>query len=236
VPTPDWRTIRLENIRHTYENPEGENGFQLGPIDLTIEAGEVVFVTGGNGSGKTTLVKILAGLYSPDAGRIVVDGKPVCESGQDNHRQHFSAVFADFHLFEKLLGLSTLDAEATEYLRHLRLDHKVKVEAGKLSTIRLSQGQKKRLALLTAYLEGRSIYLFDEWAADQDPNFREFFYREVIPGLKARGKTVIVVTHDERYFHLADRLIKLEFGRLISDGMTDAGGVRSRLQAVGQGA
>jgi putative ATP-binding cassette transporter len=125
-------------------------------------------------------------------------------------------VFSDFHLFESLLGLDMpeLDARARHYLKQLHLEHKVRFNNGSLSTTELSQGQRKRLALLTAYLENRSIYIFDEWAADQDPQFKNIFYNELLPALKARGKTVLVITHDDRFYHLADRIIKLDYGKL----------------------
>jgi putative ATP-binding cassette transporter len=215
----NWHKIVLSDIEFRYKG-DGDSSFQVGPLNFWLQQGETVFVTGGNGSGKTTLIKILAGLYRPQLGKILVDGVAVTDSDVDDYRQKFSAIFFDFHLFDKLHGLPGMDEEAASYLKHLRLDNKVKVENGELSTINLSQGQKKRLALLTAYLEDRPIYIFDEWAADQDFGFREFFYYEIIPGLKRRNKTVIVISHDDRYFHLADRLVKLEFGRVV-DGVSD---------------
>ena len=134
-------------------------------------------------------------------------------------REHFSAVFSDFYLFERLLGLlgPELELQAQQFLQQLKLSEKVKVAHGKLSTIDLSQGQRKRLALLTAYLEDRPIYIFDEWAADQDPYFKNIFYMHLLPELKARGKTVLVVSHDDRYYHVADRVIKLDEGQLAGD-------------------
>jgi len=128
-------------------------------------------------------------------------------------------VFADFFLFEALLGLTSpaLDRRAQAYLQRLALTDKVRIEQGRLSTLDLSQGQRKRLALLTAYLEDRPVYVFDEWAADQDPFFKNVFYMELLPELKASGKTIFVISHDDRYYHLADRLIKLEDGQVVSD-------------------
>ncbi len=133
------------------------------------------------------------------------------------YRQLFSTVFADFYLFDRLLGLqlADVDSQAQTYLEQLQLTHKVSVQNGKLSTTALSQGQRKRLALLTAYLEDRPIYLFDEWAADQDPFFREIFYQQLLPELKQRGKALLVISHDNRYFQLADRLLKLDYGKII---------------------
>jgi putative ATP-binding cassette transporter len=126
-------------------------------------------------------------------------------------------VFSDFHLFENLHGMEMLDDQAKHYLKRLQLDHKVQVQDGVLSTTELSQGQRKRLALMTAYLEGRPIYLFDEWAADQDPVFKEVFYYQLLPELKARGKTIIVISHDDRYYHIADRVIKMDSGKIVHD-------------------
>lgn len=216
---PDWQQLDLEGITHTYYHERADEQFVLGPIDLTFQRGELVFLVGGNGSGKTTLLKLLAGLYVPESGRIRLDGQTVSDSDRDAYRQFFSIVFSDFYLFEDLLGLEMpgLDVLAEQYLKLLQLDHKVQVKEGTLSTTELSQGQRKRLALLAAYLEDRSFYVFDEWAADQDPRFKEVFYYQLLPSLKARGKTVLVISHDDRYYHIADRIIKLEYGKLAYD-------------------
>lgn len=216
---PRWGALELEAVTHSYRR-EGEDApFVLGPISLTLRPGELVFLTGGNGSGKTTLAKLLTGLYAPEGGRICLDRRPITDETRDEYRQHFSAVFSDFHLFESLLGLDApaLDERARAYLSRLQLDNKIGLKDGVLSTIDLSQGQRKRLALLTAYLEDRPIYLFDEWAADQDPLFKRFFYVELLPELKARGKTIVVITHDDQYYNLADRLIRLDYGKVTSD-------------------
>jgi putative ATP-binding cassette transporter len=208
--------IELDNITHTYHT-DRDGQFTLGPISLSFKPGELVFIVGGNGSGKSTLAKLIAGLYEPESGTIRWDGKVVDSGSLDAYRQLFSAVFSDFYLFERLLGLQlqNLDTQAQQYLQQLQLDHKVQVNQGMLSTLDLSQGQRKRLSLLTAYLEDRPIYLFDEWASDQDPYFREIFYKQILLELKQQGKAVLVISHDDRYFHLADRLIKLEYGQRV---------------------
>ena len=213
----NWTSLELQGATHSYHREKENSTFTLGPVDLKINSGELLFVTGGNGSGKTTLVKILSGLYAPEAGTIMLNGKPVTDDNRDHYRQYFSVVFSDYFLFDKLHGLPKLDSQVKDYLTRLQLDHKVQVNNGELSTTELSQGQRKRLALLTAYLEDRPIYIFDEWAADQDPQFREVFYYELLPDLKARGKTIIVVSHDDRYYNVADRLIKLDYGQVASD-------------------
>ena len=215
----NWKSLELDAITHAYNRENTDNTFTLGPINLKFQPQEVVFIVGGNGSGKTTLAKLLIGLYSPEEGEIRLDGHSITDENRDEYRQSFSVVFTDFFLFDSLLGLDNIniDGDARYYLEKLQLDQTVRVRDGVLSTINVSQGQRKRLALLTAYLEDRAIYLFDEWAADQDPVFKEIFYLQLLPELKARGKTVIVISHDDRYYHVADRIIKLDYGRIEYD-------------------
>jgi putative ATP-binding cassette transporter len=217
IETDYANTIELKQVKHSYYRETEDSHFELGPIDLSFKRGEVVFLIGGNGSGKTTLAKLLLGLYQPSHGEIVVDGRVIDEASYDNYRQLFSAVFVDFYLFDELLGFHgvDLDKQAQEYINKLQLGHKVTVEKGRLSTTNLSQGQRKRLTLLAAYLEDRQFYVFDEWAADQDPEFKRFFYTDILSDLKERGKTVLVISHDEQFFHVADRYIKMDFGQVV---------------------
>jgi len=219
VSVQSWQKLELVGVTHAYHSEKEENGFTLGPINLTFYPGELIFLVGGNGSGKSTLAKLLVGLYAPESGQIYLDGKPITDDNREWYRQHFSTVFADFYLFERLLGIEIprLDAQTENYLVKLHLEHKVQVKNGTLSTTALSQGQRKRLALLTAYLEDRPIYLFDEWASDQDPQFKEIFYKQILLELKQQGKTIIAISHDDRYFHLADRVLKLDYGKLEYD-------------------
>ena len=212
---PGCEQIELVGVTHAYPVP-GDDGFVLGPLDLTLRPGEVVFLVGGNGSGKTTLAKLIAGLYAPASGEVRLNGLPLTESDRERYRQLFSVVFSDPYVFEHLLGMENagLDALASSYLDLLELATKVRVEGGRFSTTDLSHGQRKRLALLTALLEDRPVYVLDEWAADQDPRFKELFYTRFLPELKARGKAVVVISHDDRYFHAADTIIKLDYGML----------------------
>jgi putative ATP-binding cassette transporter len=216
VPLAAWNSIELSEVTHEYHREGQEGGFLLGPINLTLQPGEIVFVVGGNGSGKTTLIKLLTGLYTPLGGQILLDERPVNAESREAYRQLFAVVFDDAMVFEGLWGVSRedRDARARRYLAELRLEHIVQISEGKFSTTELSRGQRKRLALLTAYLEDRSIYVFDEWAADQDPTFKKVFYEQLLPELKRRGKTVVAITHDDRYFAVADRLVKMEDGRI----------------------
>lgn len=210
--------LELQGVCHQFTNAADDSKFNLGPLDLSIRQGEILYIVGGNGSGKTTLAMLLLGLYAPEKGTIFLNGVAVNVGNLGEYRKHFSAVFSDFHLFEQILGTDRdeLSNRASHYVKLLGLHHKVKVVDSRFSTLDLSSGQRKRLALVSAYLEDRQVYVFDEWAADQDPKFKRIFYTELLPDLKARGKTVIVITHDDSYFACADRIIKLEEGKLQS--------------------
>jgi putative ATP-binding cassette transporter len=211
--------VQLTGIRFSYPSTEADHaGFTLGPLDFSLSAGELVFVVGGNGSGKSTFVKVLTGLYPPDAGEISVGGVRIDSARQVAYRELYAVVFADFHLFRGLLGLpgGEVASRAREYLQRLELADKVALTPEGFSTLDLSQGQRKRLALVTAWLEDRPCYVFDEWAADQDPEYKAIFYEQLLPELRARGKAVVVVTHDDRWFHLGDRVVKLEDGHAVA--------------------
>lgn len=237
VRRPEWNRLELVGVTHRYYREQEDGDFHLGPIDLSFRPGELVFLVGGNGSGKTTLALLLLGLYAPESGLIRLDGVPIGETNRDAYRRLFAAVFSDFHLFESLLGLERtgLDVRAREYLSRLQLQDKVRITDGVFSTQSLSQGQRKRLALLTAYLEDRPFYVFDEWAADQDPVFRRVFYEELLPDLRGRGKTALVITHDDQYFAVADRCLRMDLGKL-ADVSEGAGALRydTQLSAGGE--
>jgi len=213
-----WSSLELVNVNHAYHGDTEGHQFTLSNINLKFQPGEIVFIVGGNGSGKSTLIKLITGLYSPDRGKILFNNEPVSDRNREWYRQQFSVIFYDFYLFDRLIGIDTSQQQQIQnYLALLEIDNKVTIKDGVLSTIDLSQGQRKRLALLTAYLEDRPIYVFDEWASDQDPVFKAVFYQKLLPELKQRGKTVIAVTHDDRYFAECDRLIKLDYGRVVGE-------------------
>jgi putative ATP-binding cassette transporter len=214
-----FESLELAGVKHRYHREREDDSFMLGPVDLVLRRGELVFLVGGNGSGKSTLAKVVTGLYPPDGGQIRLNGVAIDDTNRDDYRQSFSTVFSDYFLFDRIAGAGSPEADqnARRYLELLHLNHKVTVKNGAFSTTQLSQGQRKRLALLCAYIEDRPFYLFDEWASDQDPLFKEVFYNELLPELRSRGKAVLVITHDDRYFGSADRLIKLDYGRITSD-------------------
>lgn len=206
--------LELKDVKFTYKNANGEQ-FTVGPLNCHFKSGEITFISGGNGSGKSTLAKLLTGLYQPDEGQIAVSGQAL---NSEALGRYFTTIFSDFYLFDKLYGLDYRQKadEIQRYLEVFRLQDKVEIKNGRFSTVKLSTGQRKRLALLVSYLEDKPIYLFDEWAADQDPEFRKFFYLVLLPELKARGKMVIAITHDDRYFDKADQHLKMEMGQIVS--------------------
>ncbi len=224
-PYKDFRTIEYNALRFSYP-AQGEAGFSVGPVSLTVSRGETLFIVGGNGSGKSTTLRLITGLYRAKSGKITVDGKPVRKDQVPGLRELFSAVFADFHLFDRLYGLEGIDpARVDALLEEFGLADKVRYENGAFTERHLSTGQSKRLALIGALLEDREIYIFDEWSAEQDVEYRRYFYTKVLAQLKAAGKTVIAVTHDERFFHHADRVIKLEMGKIAWERRFTAEGV-----------
>lgn len=223
-----WNSLNLQAIEYAYPGENTEKGFRIGPLNFTLRRGETVFLIGGNGSGKSTLARILTGLYRPSAGQIRLDRLLITENHRSAFHRLFSTVFSDFFLFDQVLDRNGRFAESETFepwLHILQMNRKVQFDQGRLQRKNLSQGQRKRMALLLAILEDRPILLLDEWAADQDPAFRSIFYHQVLPKLKAAGKTIVAITHDERYFHVADRLLKVDQGQLL-----ELEGFRSRSQ------
>lgn len=212
---PGFETIDLRDLVYSHHAPDGEASFVVGPIRLTVRRGEVVFIVGGNGSGKSTLLMLLTRLYEPERGHIVWDDEPVDARNARDYRHLFSAIFSDFHLFDRLYGFpQTPDDTVEALIDEYEMSGKVGFSKGRFSTLDLSTGQRKRVALAVAVLEDRPVLVFDEWAADQDPRFRRYFYETLIPAFRDAGKTVIAVTHDDRFFSTADRVLVMDAGML----------------------
>lgn len=214
APTPPQvRSVKIRQVSFSYKKENIDEQFSVGPIDMEAYAGEILFVIGGNGSGKTTFAKLLTGLYEPDQGELLINDEVVDSAGMS---EYFSTVFSPAYLFEKLYSHNVADREeeVMRLLKLLQLDHKVVIKDNTYNTIELSGGQRKRLALFQCYLEDSPIYLFDEWAADQDPEYRKFFYRTLLPEMRKMGKIIIAITHDDHYFDVADRIYKMNQGKL----------------------
>jgi putative ATP-binding cassette transporter len=211
----EFKRITLNNISFSYPNDPA--GFSSGPFNESINAGELIFVVGGNGSGKSTFLKLLIGLYYPVNGNIIVNDTPINNFSYPVYRNFFSIVLTDFHLFEKLYGIRDIDPEkVNKWLKKMKMNHKVSYQNGQFSSTNLSTGQRKRLAFIAAILEDKPILILDEFAADQDPQFRQFFYEELLLELRDEGRTIIAVTHDDHYFHVADRVLKMDNGKLVN--------------------
>ncbi|MDP8241223.1 MAG: cyclic peptide export ABC transporter [Candidatus Hatepunaea meridiana] len=211
----DYNLINIDDMYFEYTDKEGNPVFSVGPINLKIKRNEIIYVVGGNGSGKTTFLKLLTALYYPKYGSISLDKVSLSKENIQSYRELYSIILSEFHLFNKLYGLSQIDEKHVfELLKLMEIENKTGYVDGRFTNLDLSTGQRKRLALVVTYLEDKEIYVFDEWAADQDPYFRKYFYEELIPDLKKRGKTVIAVTHDDRYYDSCDRVLKMDFGKM----------------------
>lgn len=218
-PIANWNTLSFEDVHFRYEGAENDRHFAIGPLNFRIGRGQVTFIVGGNGSGKSTLAKLISLHYRAHSGSIAFDGVPVNDDTLESLRQEIACIYSDYYLFDRLLvdtGPDILE-EADRLLKALGLNEKVSIENGRFSTLALSDGQKRRVALLVSFLENKRLYVFDEWAADQDPAFKEVFYQQILPELKARGKCIVVISHDDRYFSAADQVLVMESGRLIAD-------------------
>jgi len=211
--------IEMRKINFRYVDRFSDTAFKIGPIDFILQPGELVFITGGNGSGKSTFLRVLSGLYRPDSGEIILDGKRIDDTTRDDYRALMSAIFFDYHLFRRLYGVHDADpGEVDRLLTQFRLAEKTGLTDGEFRTLDLSGGQRRRLALIVSLLEKRPILLLDEWTAEQDPEFRRKFYDELLPDLMKAGATVVVITHDDRYLdelNLTARRIRMDEGRIV---------------------
>jgi putative ATP-binding cassette transporter len=216
TPLP-FEGITFDKVCYQFDSQNTGERFEVGPLDFELRPGEIVFVIGGNGAGKTTLIKLLTGLYRPLSGAISTPNGIVPTADTQAYREMFAVVFSDFHLFRRLYGIKGDDALAplNDLLLDLDIAHKTRIEDGTFTTINLSAGQRKRLSYAVERLYDRQVYVFDEFASDQDPTFRRYFYRQLLPDLKRRGKTVVAVTHDDRWFDVADRVVKMEYGQIV---------------------
>jgi len=208
-----FNETRFKNIAFTYKDDYNFKSFSLGPVDFSIHSNEILFLTGGNGAGKSTLLKVIAGLYYPISGEITCDGTRIDMTNYAHYRNLYSVIFTDFHLFDRLYGLKDIDENiVNDLLVQMEIEKSTSFGDDRFTNVNLSTGQRKRLALIITYLESKKIFIFDEVAAGQDPFFRKYFYTVLLKDLKARGKTIIAATHDDRYFHVADRCLKMELG------------------------
>lgn len=226
APGDTFDNIRFEDVTFEYYDERRAETFRLKPLTLDIRKGESIFITGGNGSGKSTFVNLLTGLYVPHTGTISMNGRVITDRTYPGYRNRIAAIFTDSVLFNENydgLELSPDNERLMFWLRKMELENIVTFDPEKKSIkADLSKGQQKRLALIYVMLEDKDVIVLDEWAAEQDPVFRAYFYKKIIPELKQMGKTVIAVTHDDAYFNCGDRLIKFDYGTIVSDTSVNA--------------
>jgi cyclic peptide transporter len=212
---PDFESLAARDIHYRYQADKEEEPFSVGPVNFSVSAGDTVFIYGGNGSGKTTFINLLIGLFAHDSGEFFINGQRIGSAQSYAYRSLFAPVFSDFHLFDECYGMESIDRQkAEEYIELFDLAGKVSVEGRGFTTIDLSTGQRKRLALICALLEKKPVLILDEFAADQDPFFRKKFYLEILAVLKREGFTVIAITHDDSYYHCCDLLYRMDYGKI----------------------
>ncbi|HBN51491.1 MAG TPA: cyclic peptide export ABC transporter, partial [Thalassospira sp.] len=213
--------ISLRDVRFAYPGTTDSPGFAVGPINATFKKGEITFITGGNGAGKSTIIAVLTGLRPAAGGSIMVNDCPLPTDALQLYRDHFATVLSDYHLFRELYGIDEIDPKRVEpLLKQMEIDDKVEIDDNAFSTTSLSQGQRKRLALIAALLEEKPVLVLDEWAADQDPHFRSVFYEKILPSLRKQGKIIICVTHDDRWFDAADTIYHVRDGEFVDGRQT----------------
>ena len=203
------------NVQRKRLSESGDQAFELGPIDITLKRGSVVYITGANGSGKTTFGKLISGLYYASRGSLLLDGKEILQSDMQNYRELFTTLFADKYLFDEVIPSSDVSSDdVRELLMDTDMDSKVTFSDWRFSTLELSTGPRDRLALVDAITQRKPVMIFDEWAANQDPMFRQYYYDELLPHFKENNQTTIVISHDDRYYDRADKLWNINEGKL----------------------
>ncbi|HTI09036.1 MAG TPA: ATP-binding cassette domain-containing protein [Puia sp.] len=214
-----FESLWFEDVYYEHTDGRLQKNFVLGPVNLKIDKGEVIFIIGGNGSGKSTFFNILTGLYRPVRGNIYFNGRKLEKEEFPHYRNQMAALFSNSHLFSRNYDDFLLEDSNTEMWKWVHcLDMQEVFDLANTSLHKqISKGQQKRLAMIYAMLENKEIMAMDEWAAEQDPHMREFFYTSFLQQLRELQKTVIIITHDDRYFNQADRIIKFDYGKIVKD-------------------
>lgn len=200
-----WQKITLKNINFSYKNNE-----ILKNINLEIKKSEITFLVGENGSGKSTLFLLLCGLLKPKSGEIFIDDKILKDEDLQNFQNTISVIFSDFYLFRQILNSD--ENQLNFWCDVLKLDLEIKDQ--KIQNTNLSSGQKKRAALLQILLQNRDFIMLDEFTAELDPEFRKYFYTNILSLLKSHNIGVFAISHDDRYFSVADKIYVMKNGIL----------------------
>ena len=217
--------IELRGVSKTVPSGTGSLTI-LHPIDLAIEAGRVVAITGPSGSGKSTLLGLLAGLDAPSSGQVILDGVDITQLGEDALAQlrgtRIGFVFQFFHLlpsltaFENVLvpmeiaGIPKAAPRAKELLEEVGLSDRAHHYPSQLSG-----GEQQRVAIARALANNPPILLADEPTGNLDSATGQSVIQLLLDVNRTRRTTLVLVTHDQELAAVADVVVALRDGRIV---------------------
>ncbi len=220
--------VRLTAVSKTYGVP-GRESKVLNAVSLRVNAGELLMLMGPSGSGKTTLLTIIAGLQAATSGEIELFGKWLEEYShvdlQSLRASRIGFVFQGFHLIDSLTVIENVElvmrfGGQDHHMIRRRAEHLIgSIGMGYATRARpptLSQGEKQRVAIARALANGADLILADEPTANLSSTQGLEVVRLLRKQTKSSGRSVVVVSHDERIMNYADRVLYLEDGRLVS--------------------
>ncbi len=198
----------------------------------------MVYIVGPSGSGKTTLLSVLSGILRPNAGNVQVEGTDIWSLASDQlaefRRNKIGFVFQDYHLFPRLTTAENVAiplilkqqnwdrsiVEAIKYLEVVGLKNRAE-----LPPVKLSGGEQQRVAIARAMVSQPDILIMDEPTASLDGDTGRAVVSFVHQNLLNENRCIVVVTHDDRIYEFASRILQMEDGRLIGvkDGAVAAG-------------
>jgi lipoprotein-releasing system ATP-binding protein len=215
--------LEVRGLRKTYDDGRIE---ALRGVDLTINAGEYVAISGASGSGKSTLLHLLGGLDVPTAGQVLFNGRPLDQIGLDDYRaRQLGFIFQAFHLIPTLKAIENvqvpmlatgIDAtsrakRAEALLVEMGLEHRLNQYPNELSA-----GERQRVAIARALANNPSVLLADEPTGNLD-SVNSAHMLVLLTGIqKERGMTLIIVTHENDIANAAPRHIRIRDGRIES--------------------
>ncbi len=207
--------------------------------DVSFEAnfGEILYVVGPSGSGKTTMLSIISGILRPNSGHVTIEGTDIWALSNDalaDFRLHkIGFVFQDFHLFPRLttaenvaipLILQRRDWDAALKEAEVDLDIVGLKDRASLPPVKLSGGEQQRVAIARAIVSRPDILILDEPTASLDGDTGRNIVKFVREHILSDQRCIVIVTHDSRIYEFADRIVKMEDGKLmgVEQGTLDA--------------
>ncbi|RKY38512.1 MAG: MacB family efflux pump subunit [Candidatus Omnitrophota bacterium] len=219
--------IELVNVTKIYRMGKVDV-VALRGVSLKIEPGEFVAILGPSGSGKSTLLHILGFLDKPDSGEYLFFGRDVTKLSDDElaylRNRVAGFVFQQFHLLNRMSALENVELPLI-YTKHTKKEKTLPFEKLKVVGLEdrahhrpneLSGGQQQRVAIARALVNEPLLLLADEPTGNLDTRSGEEIIK-ILKNLNAQGKTIVVVTHDENIAHQAQRVIRMQDGKIISD-------------------